>query len=151
MLSIYKKKNRKNKKRESIKNLSKVIKKRFICKSSGKIFQLFENKHNKYISIKILTYIVTKKVVELTGDVPNTPNKSLSIMELLGWLWFKHLRGSKYHIINYGVNYHRDLDALTPYLSILEVPLVLSQEEMIALSALAILGVLLKISRIHYR
>ena len=99
MLSIYKKKNRKNKKRESIKNLSKVIKKRFICKSSGKIFQHFENKHNKYISISILTkntlskdeykkhlwqginLYCDKKVVELTGDVPNTPNKSLSIME----------------------------------------------------------------------
>ena len=42
--------------------------------------------HYKYVKFSILTYIVTKKVVELTGDVPNTPIKSLSIMELLGWL-----------------------------------------------------------------
>ena len=37
--------------------------------------------HYKYVKFSILTYIVSKKVVELTGDVPNTPNKSLSIME----------------------------------------------------------------------
>ena len=106
----------------------------------------------KNIFDRVLTYIVSKKSSGADGIRTRVrTRKQYAFYMLIFALIFKHLRGSKYHIINYGVNYHRDLDALTSYLSILEVPLVLSREEMIALSVLAILGELLKISRIHYR
>ena len=105
----------------------------------------------KNIFGRVLSYMVTKSSGADGIRTRVRTRKQYAFYMLIFALVFELMRSSKYHIINYGVNYHRDLDALTYCISMFEVPPVLSREEMIALSVLAILGELLKISRIHYR